>query len=298
MRIATNTVSDNIVRQIQDLSGQQTRLQSQVASQKRITQADDDPAAAGRVLNLDSERRAIDQFNRNADRALEISQATYSGLQQIKKISDRASEIGTLGAGAQSPESLNAYSAEVDQLLEQTLQLANSRLRNDYLYGGTAVATPPFNVTRNAAGEITGVSFAGNTAQTSIALSETSSVSPGSDATANQGIQDFLNNLITLRDALRAGGGAAVTAVQANLVTTEDTFVSSLAQQGAVQMRIDVNQTQQKARIENLQSLIAGETEVDLPSTVVKLTHAQTAYQAALQSAANIMRLSLLDYIK
>lgn len=298
MRIASNTVSDNIVRQIQDLSLQQTTLQAQVASQKRIAQAADDPAAAGRVLNLDSERRAIDQFSRNADRALEISQATYSGLQQIKKISDRASEIGTLGAGAQSPEALNAYAAEVDQLLEQTLQLANSRLRNDYLYGGTAVDTPPFNVTRNAAGEVTGVTFAGNAAQTAITLSETSSVSPGSDATTNQGIEDFLGNLVTLRDALRAGGGAAVTAVQANLVATEDTFVSSLAQQGAVQMRIDVNQTQQKARVENLQGLIASETDVDLPSTVVKLSHAQTAYQAALQSAANIMRLSLLDYIQ
>jgi flagellin-like hook-associated protein FlgL len=31
---------------------------------------------------------------------------------------------------------------------------------------------------------------------------------------------------------------------------------------------------------------------------MVKLNQAQTAYQAALQSAANIMHLSLLDYIK
>jgi flagellar hook-associated protein 3 FlgL len=35
-----------------------------------------------------------------------------------------------------------------------------------------------------------------------------------------------------------------------------------------------------------------------MPSTIVKLNQTQTAYQAALQSAANIMKLSLLDYIK
>jgi flagellar hook-associated protein 3 FlgL len=297
MRIASNTVSDNIVRQIQDLSGQQAKLQTQVATQKRLLQLEDDPAAVGRVLNLDSERRAIDQFNLNADRALEISQATYSSLRQIKSISDRATELGTLGAGALSPEALNAYAAEVDQLLEQTLQLANNRLRNDYLFAGTAVDAPPFNATRNAAGEITSVAFAGNTAQTSIALSETSSVSPGSDATTNQGVGDFLGHLIALRDALRAGGGAAVAAVESNLVATEDVFVSSLAQQGAVQLRIDVNQTQQQERSENLQGLISSETDLDLPAAIVELTQAQTSYQAALQSAGSILQLSLLDYI-
>ena len=35
-----------------------------------------------------------------------------------------------------------------------------------------------------------------------------------------------------------------------------------------------------------------------LPLTIVRLNQSQTAYQAALQSAANIMRISLLDYIR
>lgn len=298
MRIASNTVSDNIVRQIQDLGGQQSKLQSQVASQKRLLQPEDDPAAITRVLNLDSERRAIDQFDRNADRALEISQATYSGLRQIKTISDRATEIATLGNGAQSPAALDAYAAEVNQLLEQALQLANSRLRNDYLFAGTAVDAAPFNATRGANGEITAVANAGNTAQTTIPISETSSVAPGADATATQGIEDFLANLIALRDGLRAGGSAAISTAQTGLAATEDVFVSSIALQGAVQTRIDINQAQQKARVDNLEDLISGETDLDLPGTIVKLTQAQNAYQAALQSAANILRLSLLDYIQ
>ena len=36
----------------------------------------------------------------------------------------------------------------------------------------------------------------------------------------------------------------------------------------------------------------------ELDAAIVKLTQAQTAYSAALQSAATIMRTSLLDYIK
>ena len=48
----------------------------------------------------------------------------------------------------------------------------------------------------------------------------------------------------------------------------------------------------------SLESLVSSEASVDLPTTIVKLNQAQTAYQAALSSAAKVMNLSLLDYIK
>lgn len=299
MRIATATSSENIVRQIQQLSQQQTKLQSQVASGLRITQLEDDPAAAGRVLTLNSELRAIDQFSSNANRALEVSQSTLSSLVQIKHISDRATELGTLGAGTQSTDQTSAYAAELDQLLEQSVQQANSRLGNDYLFAGTMVDTPPFTVTRDVTtNKITGITFAGNTSLSQIPLSETASVSPGADSDTTAGVTAFLGHLISLRDALATGNNAGVTAAQTGLIATEDVFVSSMAQQGAIQMRIEVNQSQQKDRSHNLQSLISTEVDADLPTTIVRLNQAQLAYQASLQSSANIMRVSLLDYIK
>lgn len=298
MRIASNTVSDNIVRQIQNLGTQQARLQSQVASGQRITNPEDDPAAVSRVINLESERRAIEQFQRNAERALEVSHASYSGLQQIKKLSDRATEIGTLGSGAVSADALSAYASEINQLIEQAVQLGNTKFRNDYIYAGTAVDTPPFTATRDASGEVTAVAYAGNAVQSSIALSESSSVAPGTAGTTNTGLGDFVNRLVALRDALRAGSTSAVQTAQTDLLASEDVLVDALSEHGAVQMRIEVNQRQQTERAENLETLVSAEADGDLPSAIVKLNQTQVAYQAALQSASNIMRLSLLDYLK
>ena len=297
MRLASTTASESIISQIQQLSQQQSKLQAQVSSGQRISQLEDDPAAAGRVLNLDSEQRALTQFGTNANRALAISQATLSSLQSIKTISDRATELGTLGSGTQSTQQTQAYAAELDQLLEQAVQQANSKLGNDSLFAGTAVNVSPYTVTRNAQNQITGVAFAGNTAQSSIPLSSTAAVAPGADATTTQGVTDFLNHLVALRNALQTGNSAGVTTAQTGLITTEDTFVSSLAQMGAVQMRIEVSQTQQSNNAQNLQQLVSSEVDADMPSTIVRLNQAQTAYQASLQSAAKIMKLSLLDYI-
>jgi flagellar hook-associated protein 3 FlgL len=298
MRVSSNTVSDGIVRQIQQLSSQQAKLQNQVGTGLRISQPEDDPAAVGRVLNIISERRQLVQFGSNASRALELSRAASSGLQAAKKISDRAGELATLGTGAIGASAMAGYGAEGAQLVEQALQLANTRFNGDYIYAGSKLDTPPFVATRDANGQITSVAYQGDATQTTIPISESSSVSPTTDGTTNQGIADFINHLVSLRDALNGGSTPAVAAVQPNLATSEDLLVSTIADNGGEQTRIEASQSQQTDRTTSLDSLISSETDADLPSTLVKLNQTQTAYQAALQSASNIMKLSLLDYLK
>lgn len=298
MRIATNTIQNNIVRQIQQLGVQESRLQTQVATGQRILQADDDPAATARVLNQQSELRRVDQFDSNAARALEISQATFAGLRDVKEISDRSAELATLGRSPTSPDSLLAYSAEVNQLIEQLLQVGNTRLGNDYIFAGTAVDAPPFSATRDVDGNVTAVAYDGNTSQASIPLSEVASVSPSSTPATNQSIRDLLNQLVSLRDALAANDSAGIETAQTALIDGEDALITALAATGAVQSRIEVNRAQQQTRGDNLVELISSETTVDLPDAIVRLNQSQVAYQAALQSAASIMKISLLDYIK
>lgn len=298
MRVATNTVSDGIVRQIQQLSGQQAKLQGQVASGQRISQPEDDPAAVGRVLNLESERRQITQFGLNATAALALAQSAFSGLQGIKKISDRAGELATLGTGVLGAQAMQAYGAETDQLIEQAVQAANSKLSGNYLFAGTAVDAPAVSVSRDASGRITAATYSGNGNQSAIPLSEATSVTPSTSGATNQGLVDFINNLVSLRNALNSGSTAAVAATHPALGVSENLLVSAIADNGGMQTRIQASQAQQTDRITSVDRLISAETSADLAATVVKLNQTQTAYQAALQSAATVMHLSLLDYIK
>jgi flagellar hook-associated protein 3 FlgL len=298
MRVVTNTVSNSIVRQIQQLGTQQAKLQNQVATGQRIFQPEDDPAAIGRVLNLESEQRNTAQYQRNAERAMELSRASYSGLQSIKKVSDRATELGTLGSSVISPAAASAYASEVNQLIEQAVQLANTRFRNDYIFAGTAVDAPPFTVTRNVQGEVTSISYVGNSQQPTIQLTESSSISPTTTGATNSGLGNFINQLVALRTSLQANSPSGVTTAQTSLLASEDLLVSSLAEHGGVQTRIEATQTQLLGRATDLESLVSAETDADMPTTIVRMNQAQTAYQAALQSAANLMQTSLLDYLK
>jgi len=298
MRITNNTVSDNIVSQIQTLGQQQAKYQNQVSTGQRLFQPEDDPAAVGRVLNLQTDQRNLAQYQSNAATALEVTQASYSGLQAVKTISDRISQIATLGSGALNPSQSQAYASEVNQLIEQAVQTGNSKFGNDYLYGGTAVSTPPFAAARDAQGNVTGVTYNGNSTQAGVPISATSTISPHTSGATNTNLADFINNLVALRDALNSGNGATIQSTQTALMSNEDQLVSAIAENGGVQSRIEATQSQQQDQSTNLTKLVSNETDVDMPSTIVKLTQTQTAYQAALQSAASIMRTSLLDYIK
>jgi flagellar hook-associated protein 3 FlgL len=298
MRVATNSASEAVLAQLTKLSLRQAQLQTQAATGQRIFQPEDDPAAVGRILGLETERRQINQFQSNATRALEISQSSYAGIQEMKKISDRAGELVTLGAGAASPDAFKAYAKEVNQLIEQAVQIGNTKFRNDYLFAGTAVTTQPYDDSnRDASGNLLTVAYAGNASQGTVQLSENSSIAPGTSNATNTGMRDFITNLIALRDALDTGSSATVSGVQASLENSENILVNSLSEHGAIELRIEVNKKQQDARAQNIETLVAKEADADLATTVVRLSQTATAYEAALSSSTKILKMSLLDYI-
>lgn len=298
MRIPNHTSSETLVGQLQRLTARQSQLQDQVASGQRITRASDDPAAMGRVLQLQAEKQGIQQFASNNDRALALTQTSFAAVSQLKSVSDRASEIAILGSGVTSPDAFPTYAAETDQLLEQALQVANSAYSGEQLFGGTKSDTPPFSATRDASGRITAVTYHGAAAGAEVRISEGGKLSPFTSGAENQGIATFMNNLVALRDALRGGDAAAVQTARGSLESSEDDLLVTISDIGAKQTRLEAAAAQNTARFAELERLTAAETDIDLAQTVVKLTQAQTAYQAALQSGAQTLNLSLLDYLR
>lgn len=298
MRLSTSSSADSVLSQLQRLSARQADLQRQVATGQRIQQPGDDPAAAGRVIAARMERGSIEQFSRNASTALSYSKSAYSGIEQIKKLSDRASELAVLGQGSLDATSMRAYSAEVDQLLEQAASLGNTRLGSDYVFAGAAVSAAPFALARDASGKIASVAYAGDTGRLSVPIGDGATLQPTPDATSNAGLADFMNRLVSLRDALAAGNATAVGNLRDGLASSENTLVSSLSEQGAVQLRIEVAQAQQKSRLDEIEREISADADIDYAEVVVRLNQTTQAYEAALSSSSNILKLSLLDYLR
>jgi flagellar hook-associated protein 3 FlgL len=297
MRIATNMLSGNAINQIMDVTGNLSALQNEVTTGQRVSRPEDDPAAVGQLINLQSQQQQLVQYQQNASTALNISQASTAALTNLKSISDNASEIATTGSSTESSTSATGYATEVNQLIEQAVQSANTKLNGSYLFGGTASQTAPFQVQRDTNGNITNVTYNGNDSTATIPISDGTSASPYSSAATNRGLADFANNLVSLRDALTNNDPSTVSSVSTGLQTTESSIINSISEQGAVQSGIQATQTQQQTTATNLGTLVSNNRDADIAQAMTQLSQAQVAYQAALQSTATIMSKSLIDYL-
>jgi flagellar hook-associated protein 3 FlgL len=297
MRVTSTTISDALSIQLQTLSSQQAQLQNQVTTGQRITDPSDDPAAMARVLSEETQKQQIQQYQSNQGVATQISQATSSSLNSLKTVSDRAGELAVLGTGVNSAQSDQAYATELNQLIEQALQTANTTNGSTHLFAGTKTDTPPFTATRDANGNITAVTYTGSATSAQMQTGEGSLVSPFTSGATNQQIGDFINNLVSLRNGLTNQDTTAVQTAQTGLQTSEDNILNAISGAGAVQSQLEADGTQNTARFASLDQLTSQDANADLSQTVVKLQQTQTAYQAALQSGAQIMQLSLLNYL-
>lgn len=314
MRVTANAFNDSLVGQLNLLTARQYTLQREVSTGLQVSAPSDNPSAMADTLNLLNDKATQTQYSGNISILQTRANSIYNVLQSLQTISSRAGEISTLaGDSTKTQEELNSYADEVDQLIKRVVTSANTKdsVTGNYLFGGTASGSAPFTTTTDSNGNITGVTYSGNDSinKTEIASGITLSIDiPGAN-TSGSGARglitdsasgaDFLNHLITLRNDLRAGNTSAISSTDnANIQKDGDNIIYHISANGIAQSQLTAASSAATTNSSSLDSAISEKTSADLVSTMVQLNEAQNAYQAALQSGAKIMNLSLLDYIK
>ncbi len=310
MRVTANTFPNSLVDQLNRLAVRQYRLQNQAATGQKLTLPEDDPTAMRRVLDMQAESSTLAQYRRNIDRHQELAEASFASITSLKKIVDRASEIATLADELRSPDELRIFANEINELIRQGVQLANSTNRGDFLFSGTRTNQPPFVLAQDSSGLITGVTYQGNTdlPESEIAAGETltaqmlgantTAAGPRGLITDSRVGADFFNHLITLRDHLQAGDVAAVATDRVGLAADEENLIFQMGTNGAIQARLETTKAIALTRGQSIETLVSREADADLAQTLVRLNETQTAYQAALQSGGTILNRSLLDFLR
>ena len=311
MRVTSNSFPTALQYQLEALATKQARLQSQAATGQRFSAPSEDPRATRKVLELQQETRRLSQYNENIDLSSEKLNSVYGAIQAVKKVSDRAGELATMVDDMKSRDQLAAYRQEINQLIEQTVQIANTNNQFGYIFSGTKSNAEAYGITRNENGEISEVEYQGSTDTLGIEIAKGSQISvemAGSNTTESgtQGLFEtregsFFSNLIELRDRLDSGTREDVAyireTVTTNLMKDESNVIYHISRVGALEARLETAKTLGTRRITAANEFVSKEVDADLAKTLVKLNEIQTAYLAALKSGSTIMNQSLLDYV-
>ncbi len=146
-RIPPLLMTDRLISNLDQANRTLADLQDQLATGRKFLLPSESPNAALRTISLQRtiERRTTLESNVAQDRSL--LGATETSLASVGDVLTRAKAIILAGTGdtATSTEK-QALATEVDALIQQVVNTANTEFRGRYLFGGSETERPPFEI--------------------------------------------------------------------------------------------------------------------------------------------------------
>lgn len=289
MRVTNSLLHDRMLQNIQRQNSALLRATEQVSSGLRHSRLSDDPIGGAQLLQTDSALRAVEQYRRSVTSVQSRLAAEESTLDQLGDLLSRARELATAQGGANANALTRAAAAtEVQSLMDQAISLGNLQFGNDFLFGGEATGSPPFQPDGTYLGTATG-----RQAEIGAGIL-VDTVHSGQEIFVASGI---FTSLTALRDALQANDPAGVLGSNGPLSTAFDATQITLTEIGARTRNLELTTGSLGALETSLVAKRATIAEIPLDEAILNLSAIQTALQAAYQSTATILRTNLTEYL-
>jgi flagellar hook-associated protein 3 FlgL len=306
MRVTNSLITRDTIARLQQNQKRLAEAQERVTSGQRVKKMSDDPSDASSLLQTSGSLRALAQYRRNVDALGSRLDAEEGALDQVTQLLTRAKEIAVGQSGSTATTATRAAAAlEVQQLLHQTVSIANQRYDEEFLFGGqNSAASAPFDATQTAQAPLY-VSLRGSPAvpvlprgqrPIEIAAGQTlPGVHDGDSVFVQTGVLQSLHDLQT---ALAADSTTGIASAQNGLdgaITGVQAMVGDI---GARQNRVETLTAGLDALQLNLEERKSDLREVDIETAITEMLNRQTAYQAAMMAASKVMGMSLTDYLR
>lgn len=295
MRLSEQARVSRQVSYITEAAQRMDRVQRQLATNRRIDRASDDPSGAALALQHRQSLAFEAQMRRNLENGTAFLNVTETALASANDLIQRARELTVQAAndtlGASERQSIGA---EINQLLEQLAQVANTNFGGVYIFSGHQTQTPAYLVGGQPPASIT---WQGDNGQRLHRISAQDVVPV--NIIGNQVFGNLFDRLIQLRDALNAGAtGAQVRPFLADLDAGLDRILAARAEVGARINRFEAATERSLDTDTNLQELKASIEDIDIAETIVRFTASQNALEAALGAIGRTSNLSLLNFLR
>lgn len=301
MRISTNTIYQTGISKISQLQSEQSKLQQQIASEKRILTPSDDPIAAARALEITHAQNMNTQFASNR----QIAETQLTGqdisLDSITELLVSTQTVLVGSAGTLSATQKNTLAVQLSATFDTLLGYANTQDANgNYLYAGLQGNTKPYTATS------TGATYNGDSQQQLLQVDNARQMPiniPG-DSVFQAGGNDIFktfNDLITLLNDTSATDATVTNGVATALASIKTATTTVATVRSGVGTRLNeidsLNETGASRDLQYAQALSQLQ-DLDYAQALSDLSQKQVILEAAQKSFVQTTGLSLFDYIR
>lgn len=291
-RVTHVTVQRSTLANLQVNLGKMSDLQARLSGGKVITKPSDDPAGTASVLSLRADRRANEQFARNAADGVGWLSTVDTALQNASANIRQARDLTVKGAstGATSQAARDAIALELRGVGDALLDQANATYLGRPVFAGTATS-PAYDATTyersaDAVGEVTR------------RVGESTQIRVDADGTAAFGTGATSVFALIDQIATEISAGADVSARLGDLDVHLDNVLGELAGVGTRYKQLTTAQSTIEAAVTDLKGQITDIEDIDLAETLIELQSQEVAYQAALGATARVLQPSLMDFLR
>lgn len=302
MRVSSLMLVEQMITNLQRNTQRLFQQQDQVSTGKRLRRPSDDPAATERALRIRGQLATLEQHLRNIDAAQVWLASSDKALENMSDILQRARELTVQArSSVLRQDDRQAIGREVDELIKRLVELGNTQLAGRYLFGGFKTTTPAFTATTNANGQITAVTYNGDSndllQNIDNGVNVPINVTGDELQPATQPPPGIFTTLIALRDELAAGTVPSNTVFQ-ELDQVLQTINDLRARVGATLNRVDQTADRLGQVRVSVTELLSKAEDLDMAEAIMQFNTQQAVYQAALGTAARVIQPSLLDFLR
>lgn len=298
MRV-TNNMLANMVSQGLFRSRQQfVETQETIASGLKINRPSDDPAAMGRVLDLRKRVAQLEQYSRNIEFGkirIETAETALEGVNDL--LAEVKSIVADQMSGNTTAASRELAESQVRAIYDQVMGLANTCSGDAYVFAGNQTGVPPFSRDETYTAAWSG-DWGGRTVQ--VAENMTVSVNAGGENPFVENAVDGVDVFATLKtviDSIESGDTAALAAGQEQLSACVAQVDAVRAESAAAYNRLESSENLLSNLKLNLENTLTETEGADMTQTVLELQIQESAYQTALQAAAQIIQPTLMSFL-
>lgn len=294
MRITQSMLSSNMMKNLTASMSRLDTLNTQVATQKKITKPSDDPVVAMKGIVYRRSLEEVEQFQRNFSEAYNWVENTDSALDKAKLAMDRIRELVVQTSNdTYDAEQREATKAEIVQLKEHLVEIANTKFGEKYLFNGTATTTKPVEATA------TGATVSANAGKMELELSKGVHIQvniSASEAFPEAMFADIQKIIDTLEDDTTTGSDLSGLLEDLDVHMADNS--TARAKIGARFNRIELMEARAAEQKVVASRILSENEDVDFEQVVTDLTVQETVHKAALSVGARIIQPSLMDYLR
>ena len=296
-RVTTGSSTSLMLRDIQAAQLALFRSQSEIASNKRVQIASDDPGASLASIGNRAELRRSAQLDRNAARATDwLHAADRATTESVDLLTQARGLLIQATSGASDATSRTAIANQLRQIRESLLSTANTQVGGRSIFAGTAAGAA-----YDAAG-----TFTGDTGSVSAPVAPGVTMQISRRGTEVFGTADPLDPangdvfqlLASLADAVAGHDQAAVQAGLGRIDAATTRVQNVQTELGSRLAQLEDLRTTASARAQDLTSQISELEDIDLAEATITMKARELAYQSALGVAGRLLQTTLLDFLR